>query len=84
MQFEQVVGRMYNTFWSQFTLSLSYLLILKIKNFKSSCYVSLTLLICQTQITLYANAQRAKETREIKVINLQKKKKLFEIFSMEN
>jgi len=67
---------MYKTFWSQFTLSLSYLLILKIKIFKSSCYVSLTLLICQTQITLYANAQRAKETREIKLINLQKKNSL--------
>ena len=64
---------MYKTFWSQFTLSLSYLLILKIKIFKSSCYVSLTLLICQTQITLYANAQRAKETREIKLINFPKK-----------
>ena len=60
---------MYKTFWSQFTLSLSYLLILKIKIFKSSCYVSLTLLI----ITLYANAQRAKETREIKLINFLKK-----------
>jgi len=35
-----------------------------------------------TNYVIYANAQRAKETREIKVINLQKK--LFEIFSMEN
>ena len=67
---------MYKTFWSQFTLSLSYLLILKIKIFKSSCYVSLTLLICQTQITLYANAQRAKETREIKLNQFAKKNSL--------
>jgi len=67
---------MYKTFWSQFTLSLSYLLILKIKIFKSSCYVSLTLLI----ITLYANAQRAKETREIKLINLQKRKNSLKYF----
>jgi len=44
------------------------------------CKFDITIAICQTQITLYANAQRAKETREIKLINLQKRKNSLKYF----